>query len=97
MKKWAARLALAILGLIAWLIAPIVALVMWTAGGAQARARAASAADHADRTLNALTGNPIGVWLSQGSANNAGTGWRVLAVLLEAGWPGHIDQFKQGS
>ncbi|MFA9204922.1 MAG: hypothetical protein ACEQSH_00540 [Bacteroidia bacterium] len=91
------RLALAILALLAWVLAPIVAIVMWAAGGVLAKQRAAQAADAADRTLNALTGNPIGVWLSQGAANNTGPGWRVLAALLEAGWPGHIEQFKQGS
>jgi len=79
------------------LAAPLVAIGMWAAGGVRAKARAADAADQADRTLNALTGNPVGVWLSQGAANNAGIGWRALAALLEAGWPGHIEQFKQGN
>lgn len=94
-SKWLARIALVLLALVAWVFAPIVAIVMYAAGGALSRQRVEAAADHADRTLNALTGNPVGVWLSQGAANNAGIGWRVLAGLLNNGWPGHIDQYRK--
>lgn len=93
-RKWAARIALVLIALVCWAFAPLIALVMWLGGGVLARQRVEAAADHADQTLNALAGNSPFRWLSQGAANNDGPGWRMLAALLEAGWPGHLERYR---
>lgn len=94
-RKWLARIALLLLALIAWITAPLIAAVMYAAGGPLSRQRVEVAADHADATLNALAGNTAFRWLSEGAANNGGMGWRALGVLLEAGWPGHLDRYRR--
>lgn len=93
MTRWPARIVVIALALIGWYAAPIIAAVQ-LAFGDTSRQRAIRAADHADRTLNALTGNSDR-WLSEGAANYTGFGWRILRGLLDAGWPGHLDIYRR--
>lgn len=92
--KWPARIVLCLIALIGWIVAPIAVLLMLAFGGSLAKQRAEKAAVKADELMEALLG---GAWrfVSQGAANNKGIGWRILAVLLKTGWPGHLDQFKE--
>lgn len=93
MIRWSARIVVVLLALIGWYLAPIIAAVQ-LAFGDTSRQRAIRAADHADRTLNALTGNSDR-WLSEGAANYDGPGWRILRGLLDTGWPGHLDIYRR--
>lgn len=93
MTRWLARIVLVLLALVGWYLAPIVAGLQ-LAFGTTARQRVIRAADHADRTLNALTGNSDR-WLSEGAANYDGPGWRILRWLLDTGWPGHLNIYRR--
>ncbi len=93
MNRWVARIVVVLLALIGWYVAPIVAALQLVCGNT-ARQRAMRAADYADRTLNALTGNSDR-WLSEGAANYDGPGWRILRGLLDTGWPGHLDIYRR--
>ena len=93
MTRWIARIVVVLLALIGWYLAPIVAALQ-LAFGDTSRQRVIRAADHADRTLNALTGNSDR-WLSEGAANYSGAGWRALRWLLDTGWPGHLNIYRR--
>lgn len=93
MTRWLACIVLVLLALIGWYLAPLIAALQ-LAFGRTAHQRALLAADYADRTLNALTGS-TDRWLSEGAANYAGPGWRILRWLLDTGWPGHLDIYRR--